>query len=51
VFRGFNLRLNFTGSSAISGNQTVEIVAIGSVGTEGLLIEQTLDTATQANLI
>jgi hypothetical protein len=51
VDRGFYFRLNVPGWSAIPGNQMIEVVAVGSVGTEGLLIEQALDAATQANLI
>ena len=49
--RGFYFRLNVPGWSAIPGNQTTEVVTVGSVCAEGLLIKQTLDAAAQANLI
>jgi hypothetical protein len=51
VDRGLGFGMNVSSSSAIPGNQAIEVVAVGSVGAEGLFIEQTLDTAAQANLI
>jgi hypothetical protein len=51
VDRRLGCGMNLARSSAIPGNQTIEIVAVGSVRTESLLIEQTLDATTQANLI
>lgn len=38
-------------SRLVPGNQAIQIVAVGSVGAERLLIKQTLDAASQANLI
>ena len=38
-------------SSLVPGNQAIEVVAVGSVSAKGLLIKQTLDAASQANLI
>jgi len=43
--------LSFTTSSAVASHQAIKIVAVRSVSAEGLFIEQTLDAATQANLI
>jgi hypothetical protein len=51
VDRGLGFGMNIDSSSEIPGDQAIEIVAVGSVGAEGLLIEQTLDAAAQANLI
>ena len=42
---------NLAAASLVAGNQTIEIVAVGSVGAESLFIKQPLDAATQANLI
>lgn len=36
---------------SIQGNKAVQVVAVGTVGTEGFFIEQTLDTATQTDLV
>jgi hypothetical protein len=47
--RGFGM--NVILASAVAGNQAIEIVAVGSVGAESLLIEQTFYAAAQANLI
>ena len=38
-------------ASPVLRDEFIEIVAIGSVGAEGLLVKQTLDATAQANLI
>ena len=38
-------------ASPVLHDEFIEIVAIGSVGAEGLLVKQTLDATAQANLI
>jgi hypothetical protein len=38
-------------ASPVLRDEFTEIVAIGSVGAEGLLVKQTLDSTAQANLI
>lgn len=48
---GLDFRLNLVPSRTIPGDQTIEVVTVGSVCAEGLLIEQTLDAAAQANLV
>ena len=42
---------NLVLSSSVPGNQAIEVVAVGAVGAEGLLIKQAFDAAAQANLI
>jgi hypothetical protein len=49
--RWLGFRMNVILASAVAGNQATEIVAVGSVGAEVLLIEQPFDAAAQANLI
>jgi hypothetical protein len=51
VDRGLGFRMNFILSSAVPGNQAIEIVAVGSVGAEALLVKQAFDAAAQANLV
>jgi hypothetical protein len=50
-----NLRLsfrrNFGSPAPITRNQAIEVVAVRSVGAEGLLIKQPLDATAQADLI
>jgi hypothetical protein len=48
---GFGMNLILILTSSVPGNQPIEIVTIGSVRAEGLLIKQALDAAAQANLI
>lgn len=43
---GFVLRL-----AGLPRNQAVEVVAEGAVGAEGFLVKETLDAATEADLI
>ena len=47
------LRFSMTrfSSSQIPGNEAIEVIAVRSVSTEGLLIKQTFDATTEANLI
>jgi len=42
---------NLANPSLVARNQAIEVVAVGSVGAEGLFIKQALDAAAQANLI
>jgi len=35
----------------VPGNQMIQIVAVGTVGTKGFLIKQALDATAEANLI
>jgi len=44
-------RLKLASSGFIPGNQAIEIVAVRSVGAEGILIKETLDAAIEANLV
>jgi len=48
---GLGFRMSLLGSSQILGNQAIEVIAVGSVSAEGLLIKQTFDATTEANLI
>jgi hypothetical protein len=48
---GLAFRMARFGSSQIPGNEAIEVVAVRSVSTEGLLIKQTFDATTEANLI
>ena len=45
------LRLGFLLASLGSGDKTIQIVTIGPVGAEGLLVEEPFDAAAQANLV
>jgi len=51
VDRGLGLGTNFRDLRLVAGNQVMEIIAVGSVGAERLLIKQAFDAAPQANLI
>jgi hypothetical protein len=51
VFPRFDLRTDFLLAILIPGDETIQIIGVGPVGTEGVFIEKTLDTATQANLV
>lgn len=43
--------LGLRSSSTVASHQAIEVVAVRSVGAEGLLIKQAFDAAAQANLI
>jgi len=47
--RGFGMHL--TVSNSVASHQAIEVVTVGSVSAEGLLIKQAFDAAAQANLI
>jgi len=44
-------RANAGSSSAVPRQQTSQVIAIGTVGAESLLVEKTLDPTTEANLV
>ena len=44
-------RTDFLLAILIPSDKTIQIVAVGSVGTEGVFIEKTLDATSQANLV
>jgi len=48
---GLGFRRSPLGSSQISGDEAIEVIAVGSVSAEGLRIKQTFDATTEANLI
>ena len=47
----FSLGTTFILSSVVTGDQAIEIVAVGSIGAKRDLIKQAFDAAAQANLI
>jgi len=51
VLGGDFYRLVFQSISPIPRKQPLKIVAVGTVAAEGILIEQTLDSATRTNLV
>jgi len=48
---GFSLGMNLGAPGPVPFNQVIEVVAIGSISAEILLIKQAFDAAAQTNLI
>ena len=51
MFPGFDFGSDFVPAILIPGDEAIQIIGVGPVGTEGVFIEKTLDAATQANLV
>ena len=48
---GLGLGMNLVPSRVVAGHQLIEVVTVRSVSAKGLLIEQALDAAAEADLI
>lgn len=51
MFGRHGLELRFSLPFAVPGKQALDVVAVGSVGGETVLIKQAFDAAAQANLV
>jgi len=45
------LRLTLGASNPVASHQAIQIVAVGAIGAERLLVKQAFDAAAQANLV